>query len=109
MVYQQSFLVTLIVFPSARQLCCDDVSRCQVDPLTAMAIASAADDDRRRGDRDKPIPLTVPKAKCGPNDRPETALQGQVPLAMRVAGFNGFNCNLELLGQAKGDGANWQT
>src|SRR5205823_5822360 len=58
---------------------------------------------------EKPIPLTVPKAVCGPNDHPETALQGQVPAAMRAAGFKGFNCNLELLGQSKGDGANWQT
>src|SRR5256712_232359 len=57
----------------------------------------------------KPIPLTVPKAVCGPHDNPETALQGQVPAAMRAAGFKGFNCNLELLGQSKGDGANWQT
>src|SRR6267142_3524018 len=77
--------------------------------LSFAGVVAADDDDRRRGERDKPIPLTVPKAKCGPNDRPETALQGQVPAAMRAAGFNGFNCNLELLGQAKGDGANWQT
>ena len=69
----------------------------------------AADDDDRRGDRNQPIPLTVPKAKCGPNDHPETALQGQVPAAMRALGFQGFNCNLELVGQAKGEGANWQT
>ena len=54
-------------------------------------------------------PLTVPKATCGPNDHPETALQGQVPAALRAAGFKGFNCNLELLRQSKGDGANWQT
>jgi hypothetical protein len=58
---------------------------------------------------DAPIPLTVPKATCGPNDRPETALQGQVPAALRAAGFTGFNCNLTLIGQSKGDGANWQT
>jgi len=70
---------------------------------------SADDDERRRSDRDKPIPLTVPKAKCGPNDRPETALQGQVPAALRAAGFQGFNCNLELIGQFRGNGANWQT
>src|SRR5260370_23205813 len=56
-----------------------------------------------------PVPLTVPKATCGPNDHPETALQGQVPAALRSAGFEGFNCNLELIGQSKGDGANWQT
>ena len=53
--------------------------------------------------------LVVPKAKCGPNDHPESALQGQVPAAMRAAGFKGFNCNLELVGQFRGNGANWQT
>jgi len=82
--------------------------------LKAAAIALAcagvvSADGGRDGDRDKPIPLTVPKAKCGPHDRPETALQGQVPAALRAAGFKGFNCNLELVGQARGDGANWQT
>ena len=51
----------------------------------------------------------MPKAVCGPHDNPETALQGQVPAALRAAGFKGFNCNLELIGQSKGDGANWQT
>ena len=45
----------------------------------------------------------------GPDDQPETALQGQVPAALRQAGFKGFNCNLELIAQSKGDGANWQT
>src|SRR5450432_29217 len=51
----------------------------------------------------------VPKAVCGPGDKPETALQGQVPAAMRAAGFQGFSCNLQLLAQVKGEGANWQT
>ena len=51
----------------------------------------------------------VPKAVCGPGDKPETALQGQVPAAMRAAGFQGFSCNLQLIGQVKGEGANWQT
>ena len=58
---------------------------------------------------DTSAPLTVPKATCGPNDHPETALQGQVTAAMRASGFTGFNCNLELVGQVRGDGANWQT
>jgi hypothetical protein len=55
------------------------------------------------------VPLIVPKATCGPNDHPETGLQGQVSAALRASGFHGFNCNLELVGQSKGDGANWQT
>jgi len=58
---------------------------------------------------ESPAPLTVPKATCGENDHPETGLQGQVPAAMRAAGFQGFNCNLKLVGQSRGDGANWQT
>jgi hypothetical protein len=60
-------------------------------------------------DPKEPAPLTVPKAKCGPHDHPETALQGQVPAALRATGFHGFSCNLELIGQVRGDGANWQT
>src|SRR5258708_15146654 len=56
-----------------------------------------------------PVPLTVPKASCGPGDHPETGLQGQVSAALRASGFKGFNCNLELIGQSKGDGANWQS
>ena len=56
-----------------------------------------------------PPPLTVPKATCGRGDHPETALQGQVPAFLRATGFHGFNCNLELVGQVRGDGANWQS
>src|SRR5262249_24834837 len=53
----------------------------------------------------------VPKAVCGPGDKPETALQGQVPIALRMqaGGFQGFSCNLKLLGQVRGEGANWQS
>src|SRR3989441_5392226 len=76
--------------------------------LIAVACFALLGAGREDSD-DKPIPLTVPKAVCGPNDHPETALQGQVPAAMRAAGFKGFNCNLELLGQSRGNGANWQT
>jgi len=62
--------------------------------------------------REPPPPLTVPKAKCGRNDHSEEAagaLQGQVPAGLRASGFQGFNCNLELIGQVRGDGANWQS
>src|SRR5712671_667446 len=76
--------------------------------LIAVACFALLGAGREEGD-DKPIPFAVPKAVCGPNDHPETALQGQVPAAMRAAGFKGFNCNLELLGQSRGNGANWQT
>src|SRR3954469_17703042 len=51
----------------------------------------------------------VPKAVCGPGDKPETALQGQVTAEMRATGFQGFSCNLKLIGQVRGEGANWQT
>ena len=74
--------------------------------LCCAGLASAG----KPGSDAGPVPLTVPKpVACGPNDKPETALQGQVPAAMRAAGFKGFNCNLELVGQFKGNGANWQT
>jgi hypothetical protein len=59
--------------------------------------------------REPPPPLTVPKATCGRGDHAETALQGQVPAFLRATGFHGFNCNLELVGQVRGDGANWQS
>src|SRR5689334_680522 len=76
---------------------------------SAIALAGFASAAQAR-DRDAdPVPLTVPKATCGPNDHPETGLQGQVPAPLRAAGFHGFNCNLELIGQSRGDGATWQT
>jgi hypothetical protein len=74
----------------------------------AMTVSAGGRDDAR-GQHGKEPPLTVPKAKCGPHDKPETGLQGQVPAALRAAGFKGFNCNLELIGQSRGDGGNWQT
>jgi hypothetical protein len=52
--------------------------------------------------------LAVQKATCGPNDKPEPDLQGQVSAAQRTAGYKGNNCNLELVGQSRGDGASWQ-
>jgi hypothetical protein len=52
---------------------------------------------------------SVSKAACGPSDHPETGLQGQVPAPLRKpGGFAGFNCNLELVGHSRGDGAGWQ-
>jgi hypothetical protein len=70
--------------------------------LTGLASATPAF-------AETPAPWVVPKATCGPHDHPETALQGQVPAALRASGFKGFNCNLELLSQDQIDGANWQS
>src|SRR5690349_12621345 len=80
---------------------------------TALVIAVSCFSFIANVAADKPssgsVPLTVGKATCGPSDHPETALQGQVPAALRASGFHGFNCNLELIAQSRGDGANWQT
>jgi hypothetical protein len=76
--------------------------------LFSVAAGGREGDDEDQGDDGGKIPLTVPKAACGPEDHPETALQGQVPAAMRANGFKGFNCNLALVGQTRGDGASWQ-
>jgi hypothetical protein len=50
------------------------------------------------------------RATCGPHDRPESALQGQVPATLRQQSrFTGFQCNLELVSQIKDEGAGWQS
>ena len=49
----------------------------------------------------------VPKAECGPSDRTESGLQGQTTTEERASGDSegGYNCNLELVGQFRGEGA----
>lgn len=63
------------------------------------ALVTASDDDAAI--------RTVPRASCNAEDHPETALQGQVPAGLRASGFKGFNCNLKLAGQSRGEGASW--
>lgn len=75
--------------------------------LACTALHGCGSDDNTTP-AEQAIPLTVPKASCGANDKPETGLQGQVPAAIRATGFNGFSCNLQLVGQSKNDGASWQ-
>jgi hypothetical protein len=77
--------------------------------LAGLASGTQAFADPNDSNKSAPPPLTVPKARCGAHDHPEIALQGQVPASLRATGFQGFSCNLELLSQVKGDGANWQT
>lgn len=50
---------------------------------------------------------TVPTAHCGAGSSPETGMQGQVSLADRQSGRSqqGYNCNLELVGQYQGAGS----
>ena len=49
----------------------------------------------------------VPKAQCGPSNRTESGLQGQTTSQERASGDSqrGYNCNLELVGQFRGEGA----
>src|SRR5215471_4187884 len=49
----------------------------------------------------------VPKALCGPADHTEKGLQGQTTSLERSSGDSqlGYNCNLQLVGQFKGEGA----
>src|SRR6185437_11766128 len=75
-----------------------------VTSLTLASISSANTADR--------IPPTgpVPKANCGPGDRTEGAMQGETSRQERLSGDSekGYNCNLELVGQFRGEGTKSQ-
>ena len=75
--------------------------------LAACSSKSESSDERRASlpDRAAASVRTVSKVvQCARDDHPETALQGQVPAALRASGFNGFNCNLKLAGRYQGGG-----
>jgi len=73
-----------------------------------LMLCSCNGDDS--GGTSSSTPLTVQKvASCTTQDNPESALQGQVPAALRASGFNGFNCNLQLTGQLQGEGGDWSS
>lgn len=46
----------------------------------------------------------VPRAECQPGDKPDTQLQGQIPIADRVSGRaeEGYFCNLRVVGTHEG-------
>jgi hypothetical protein len=89
------------------QFCGEEFAR--VDRI-ARPVASAPPPDDRRRDAATPVAWpSVAKAVCAAGDRPEMALQGQVPSPLRhPGGFSGFGCNLALVGQVRGEGAGWQ-
>src|SRR5438876_11375370 len=74
-------------------------------------LVSAQRTDRNGGNgAPEPWQKPVPRAECGKGDRVETGLQGQTTLAERMTGGSSrsYNCNLELVGQFQGEGANYQ-
>jgi hypothetical protein len=79
-----------------------------VGAVAIVLSGCGGSDDDATTTANGPIPLTVPKATCATGDVQESGLQGQVPASVRAAGFKGFNCNLTLQGQSRGDGASWQ-
>src|SRR5215469_3744924 len=67
-----------------------------LNPLVGTSIAFADS-----------FPASVPKASCGPGDHTESGLQGETTVEERFSGDSerAFNCNLELVGRYRGEGA----
>ena len=88
--------------------------RFHATPLVLLAplILTCGDDTPAQQQEEQKVPWTkpVPKATCGAGDRVEPGLQGQTSLADRQSGASetAYNCNLELVGQHQGEGAEWQ-
>lgn len=75
---------------------------------TSIASADGTGVEGKHASTDR-VPWTgpVPKAHCGPGDRTESGLQGQTTAEERFSGDSelGYNCNLKLVGQYRGEGA----
>ena len=78
--------------------------------LSWMVGTTPLSAQRNGGGAAEPWQKPVPRAECGKGDRVETGLQGQTTLAERMTGASSrsYNCNLELVGQFQGEGANYQ-
>jgi len=72
--------------------------------IATLVVTGCTQREQSVATRIAPVPKV---ASCSEGDHPETALQGQVPAALRASGFNGFNCNLRLSGQFQGEGGGW--
>ena len=81
-------------------------------PLVAAPLIATCGSSTPEATTQAPVAWTkpVPKATCGATDRVEPGLQGQTSLADRTSGASetAYNCNLELVGQYQGQGAEWQ-
>ena len=77
--------------------------------LTACGLGGASSSGSKEAEPAAVQEYATP-AVCGAGASPETGMQGQVSLADRESGRSqlGYWCNLELVGQHKGEGASWQ-
>lgn len=75
--------------------------------LASALLASVVAAAHAAEDRSTDVNVATAPAACGPGARPETGLQGQVPLADRLNGRSrqGYACNLALVGQYQGEGS----
>jgi hypothetical protein len=80
--------------------------------LSASPLSAGDRDGDHDRDRAPPTPFLgpVPKPTCQPGDRTETGLDGQTTNAERMSGASTqpYNCNLEVVGQFVGEGADHQ-
>jgi hypothetical protein len=90
----------LLLATSATLACL--VAACGLVSESGLELAAS------KADRE-PFEGPVPRATCGPDAYPETGMQGQVSQADRQSGENekAHYCNLELISQYQGEGANW--
>ena len=77
--------------------------------MLSLLLGSSLWADPGNGRRDNEVGSMgpVPKAECGAADHTESGLQGQTTAVERSSGDStrGYSCNLELVGQFKGEGA----